>query len=154
MLENVTIGPMSADSVLWRCLHSGPITTGSIDSWDMADGMPWAELRARNVPLLRKLADSYGAYAIVARDGDRIVGQTRFYPKAICALEGAGQMCLQQEYPAGPRAGGYPDLPGSLVSVWRASQARVLPRARWLGQVSMPFDSLRPRDSGAPTRRD
>jgi hypothetical protein len=103
MQQEVIIEPTGTDSVLWRCLHGGPLTPESIDQWKAGDGMPWEELRARNVPLLRKLAEVYGAYAIVARDGERIVGQLRFYPKAVCKLEEAGQLCLQQEYPAGPR---------------------------------------------------
>ncbi len=104
MQPDVTIEPMGGDFVLWRCLHGGPLTRQSIEQWKEGDGMPWEELRARNAPLLRKLAQAYGAYAIVARDGERIVGQLRFYPKAICAMEEAGQLCLQQEYPAGPSA--------------------------------------------------
>ncbi len=44
----------------------------------------------------------YGACAILARDDDKIVGHLRFYPKAICDLKGAGGLCLQQDYPAGP----------------------------------------------------
>jgi hypothetical protein len=58
--------------------------------------------RQRNLPLLRKIAKTYGACAILARDGDHIVGQLRFYPKAICDLKGAGGLCLQQDHPAGP----------------------------------------------------
>ncbi|HUT23941.1 MAG TPA: GNAT family N-acetyltransferase, partial [Sumerlaeia bacterium] len=66
------------------------------------DRMSWERYRSRNVPLLAKLTDAYGACAIVARDGERAVGMLRFYPKAICEIDGAGHLCLQQDHPAGP----------------------------------------------------
>jgi ribosomal protein S18 acetylase RimI-like enzyme len=102
--QEVIVEPMGVDFALWRCLHSGPLTRDSVDQWNAGDKMPWEKLRARNVPLLHKLAQVYGAYAIVARDGERIIGQLRFYPKAVCEMGEAGQLCLQQAYPAGPRA--------------------------------------------------
>jgi hypothetical protein len=52
-----------------------------------------------------KLTRIYGACAILARDEDRIIGQLRFYPKAIYGIEGAGGLCLQQDYPSGPADG-------------------------------------------------
>ena len=38
---------------------------------------------------------------MLAKDGKRIVGFLRFYPKALCAVEKAGALCLQQAFPAG-----------------------------------------------------
>ena len=64
--------------------------------------MPWARYRDRNTTLLSKLTQVYGACAIVARDGDDIAGQLRFYPKAVWEMGGAGLLCLQQDSPAGP----------------------------------------------------
>jgi hypothetical protein len=64
--------------------------------------MPWKRYRERNLPLLAKLSEIYGACAIIARDGSEIVGQLRFYPKAVCNLKGAGGLCLQQDHSAGP----------------------------------------------------
>jgi GNAT superfamily N-acetyltransferase len=64
--------------------------------------MPWDRYRVRNKALLHKLTEVYGACAIVARQGPKIVGQLRFYPKAIWQTKGAGLLCLQQDYPAGP----------------------------------------------------
>jgi len=105
MTEEIHIEPMSADFVLWRCLHGGPLSADSIDNWPPDDRMPWEKLRARNMPLLTGLMDAYGTCAILARDGDRIVGTLRFYPKAIVPTgEGEG-FCLQQAYPAGPADG-------------------------------------------------
>jgi GNAT superfamily N-acetyltransferase len=51
---------------------------------------------------LAKLTLTYGACAILARADDKIVGQLRFYPKAIWDINDAGEMCIQQDYPNGP----------------------------------------------------
>jgi hypothetical protein len=104
MIDDVVIEMMSTDALLWRCLHGGPLTRDSIDQWEPDCRMPWARLRARNVPLLTKLTQAYGACAIIARDGDRIVGQLRFYPKTFCSTHCPGGVCLQQDPPAGPTA--------------------------------------------------
>jgi len=102
MIENVAIEPMTEEFILWRCLHSGPLSRSTIDRWPADNPLPWDRYRRRNLPLLVKLTRVYGACAIVARDGDRIVGQLRFYPKAVCSMEGAGGLCLQQDHPSGP----------------------------------------------------
>jgi hypothetical protein len=103
MAELVTVEMMSPKTILWRCLHSGPLTAASVDQWDRNGEMPWAEFRARNLPLLSKLSDIYGACAVVAKDGDLFVGHLRFYPKAVCDLAEPGPgLCLQQEFPSGP----------------------------------------------------
>ena len=102
MIENVVVEPMTDEFVLWRCLHGGPLSRDTISQWPSASTMPWERFRDRNTPLLLKLTKTYGACAIIACDGDKIVGQLRFYPKAICGLEGAGGLCLQQDHPAGP----------------------------------------------------
>lgn len=102
MMDDIAIEPMTEDFLLWRCLHHGPLARGTIDQHPSTEEVPWERCRRRNLPLLRKLTRTYGACAIVARDGERIVGHLRFYPKAVCGLEGAGCLCLQQDYPAGP----------------------------------------------------
>ena len=102
MIEDVVTELMTKDFILWRCLHGGPLSRDTIDQWSPSDKMPWERYRARNKALLSELTEVYGACAIVARDGDEIVGQLRFYPKVICDLEGAGGLCLQQDHPAGP----------------------------------------------------
>lgn len=60
--------------------------------------MPWARYREWNIPLLAKITRTYGACAILARAGNEIVGQLRFYLKAIVSLENAGGLCLQQDH--------------------------------------------------------
>ena len=101
-VRDVVVEPMGSDRVLWCCLHGGPVTLDSADQWPSADKTEWGRYRERNVPLLRKIARTYGSCAILARDGNQIVGQLRFYPKVICDLKGAGALCLLQDHPAGP----------------------------------------------------
>jgi GNAT superfamily N-acetyltransferase len=103
MVEDVIVEPMTEEFICWRCLQDGPLSRDTIDQWPSARStMPWERYRERNTPLLRKLCQTYGTCAIVARDGDRIVGHLRFYPKSVCDMEGAGGLCLQQDSPAGP----------------------------------------------------
>ena len=102
MVDDVVIEPMTSDFPLWRCLHHGPLSRETIDQWPSSSEVPWERCRTRNLPLLAKLTHAYGACAIVARDGRQIVGHLRFYPKAVCGMAGAGCLCLQQDYPAGP----------------------------------------------------
>ena len=100
MIDDVVVEPMTEKFILWRCLHGGPLSRDTINQ--SAGKMPGDRYRKRNISLLKKISRIYGACAIIARDGDKIVGQLRFYPKAICNLEGAGGLCLQQDYSAGP----------------------------------------------------
>jgi len=103
MIEGIVIEPMTEEFILWRCLHGGPLSCKTIDRWSaLADNMPWERYRKRNLPLLEKLTRTYGACAILARDGDEIVGQLRFYPKVLYGVKGSGYLCLQQDPPEGP----------------------------------------------------
>jgi hypothetical protein len=98
------VGPMGGDFILWRCLHGGPLSPKTIDVPAPHPELDWPSIRSRNVPLLRKLIETYGSCAIVARDGDEAVGTLRFYPKALCEFgPGGAAFCLQQRYPAGPK---------------------------------------------------
>jgi len=103
MTAEIVIEMMTGDFILWRCLHGGPLSSETIEQWAPDAEMPWARYRARNKPLIAKLTEVYGACAVVARRGDGIVGQLRFYPKAVWEMEGAGFLCLQQDFPSGPR---------------------------------------------------
>jgi GNAT superfamily N-acetyltransferase len=102
MVEDVVVEPMTEKFILWRCLHGGPLSRDTIDQCLPGGTMPLACYRDRNTSLLAKLTKTYGSCAILARDGDQIVGHLRFYPKAVCDMEGAGGPCLQQDPPAGP----------------------------------------------------
>lgn len=101
MIEDVVVEPMTEDCILWRCLHAGPLTRHSVDQLSAEGRTELERYRRRNLPLLRKIVRTYGACAILARDSDRIVGMLRFYPKAVCGLDGAGGLCLLQDHPAG-----------------------------------------------------
>ncbi len=81
-LHDVVIEPMTDAFVLWRCLHQGPLSGESINQLP-DDGVAWTDFRDRNVPLLKKLIEVYGSCAMVARDGEQVVGFVRFYPKVI-----------------------------------------------------------------------
>jgi GNAT superfamily N-acetyltransferase len=105
MIEDVVIEPMTEEFIVWRCLHDGPLSRKTIDQWPKTYATLLEYYRDRNVPLLRKLIRTYGTCAIVARDGEMVVGQLRFYPKALCAMEDAGWLCLQQDHPASPADG-------------------------------------------------
>jgi len=102
MIEDVIVEPMTERFILWRCLHGGSLARDTIDQWSPGNKMPWTRYRQRNMPLLLKITRTYGACAILARDGDKIVGHLRFYPKAVCSLKGAGGLCLQDDPAAGP----------------------------------------------------
>ena len=103
MRKSLVVGPMGEDFILWRCLHAGPLNKKNIGTPEPNAEVDWPSTRARNIPLLRKLTRTYGACAILARDGDDVVGTLRFYPKILCEFgdSGAG-FCLQQKHPAGP----------------------------------------------------
>jgi hypothetical protein len=102
MIEDVVVEPMTEEFIVWRCLHDGPFVRDTIDTWTSASTLPLGRYRDRNIPLLVKLTRIYGSCAILARDGNQIVGHLRFYPKSVCDMEGAGCLCLQQDSPAGP----------------------------------------------------
>ncbi len=102
MPGDIVIEPMTEDFILWRCLHYGPLSRQTLGQTPADTQLPWERYCRRNTPLLLRLTRAYGACAILARDGDRIVGQLRFYPKAVCAMTGAGSLCLLQDHPSGP----------------------------------------------------
>jgi len=115
-VERLIIEPMREEFILWRCLHGGPLNARNIEEPAPHPQIDWPWARARNVPLLKKLVETYGTSAIVARDGDVVVATLRFYPRALCEFspEGGAAFCLQQPYPAGPAedraAGRFPRL--------------------------------------------
>ena len=103
MTEDVHVHLMTEQLLLWRCLHGGPIRIENIDTFPSDSSLDWESYQKRNIPLLIKLTRSYGACAVLAVQGESIVGLLRFYPKAIWNMEEAGYLCLQQDYPAGPQ---------------------------------------------------
>jgi GNAT superfamily N-acetyltransferase len=102
MGEDVLIEPMTEKFILWRCLHSGPLSRENIEGWSSDSPIDFERYRARNIPILEKLTRTYGACAILAHDSDRVVGQLRFYPRVVWDMDSAGEMCLLQDFPYGP----------------------------------------------------
>jgi len=99
----IVMEAMSGDTLLWRCLHGGPLSADSIDSPGPDGRIPFEVFRTRNLGFLRNLAGTYGSCAVLARRAEAVVGHLRFYPKAVCDLAAPGPgLCLQQEFPAGP----------------------------------------------------
>ncbi len=101
MGEDILIEPMSEQFILWRCLHFGPLSRENIDRYPTDSPIGFERYRARNIPVLEKLTQTYGACAILARAGGSVVGQLRFYPKAIWNMDSAGELCLLQDFPYG-----------------------------------------------------
>ncbi|OGO05616.1 MAG: hypothetical protein A2Y73_01065 [Chloroflexi bacterium RBG_13_56_8] len=101
MWEDIIIAPMSEEFILWRCLHHAPLSKDNIEDCPPDQRVDWQSRHAINLPVLRKIMHTYGACAMLAWDGTRVVGFLRFYPKAIMAMEEAGFLCLQQAYPDG-----------------------------------------------------
>lgn len=105
MLNDVLVEMMSSEFILWRCIHGGPLTKETIDHPDPNPyvPVPWEQIRARNLPILAKLINVYSSCAVIARDGEQIIGQLRFYPKAICEMAAPGPgFCMQYIFPSGP----------------------------------------------------
>ena len=95
------IKAMDEDFILWRCLHGGPLSKETIKKLP-ENGMAWEEHRAVNIPLLKKLIKTYGSCAILAKDGEKVVGTLRFYPRILFEDESLIGFCLQQGPPGGP----------------------------------------------------
>ena len=100
--DDIAIGPMTEEFILWRCLHFGPLSPESIDDLPADSEVSFERYRERNLRLLRKLTRTYGACGILARDGDDVIGSLRFFPKAVLEVAGTDGFCLQQSPPAGP----------------------------------------------------
>lgn len=105
MPDNILIEMMSPGFILWRCLHDGPLTKETIEQFRPGTTIDWDRYRRRNLPLLTALMETYGACGVVALDAGSVVGLIRFYPKEVLGMEGAGGMCMQQFFPAGPQDG-------------------------------------------------
>ncbi len=103
MTDEIEIAMMTQDFSLWRCLHDGPLSKETIGLTAPGAQATWARFEARNMALIAKLSRAYGAAAVLAWRGDLVVGMLRFYPKAVWEMEGAGVLCLGQEFPAGAR---------------------------------------------------
>ena len=46
--KNVVIEPMTDEFILWRCLHSGPLSSANIDDYPADSEVPFERYRERN----------------------------------------------------------------------------------------------------------
>jgi hypothetical protein len=102
MADSITIAPMDASLLVWRCLHGGPLDGEVLATLPANDRAPWPRYRARNLAILDRCTRLYGACAMLARDRGQVIGVLRFYPTELICLPQAGGLCLQQDFPAGP----------------------------------------------------
>jgi len=102
MDNDLEIEMMTGDFPLWRCLHDGPLSQETIDHWKPDSCVPWERYRSRNCALIEKLTKTYGTCAVLVWKRNQVIGFLRFYPKVLSEREGAGLLCFQQDFPAGP----------------------------------------------------
>ncbi len=89
------ICPMDKDFVLFRCVHFGPLNHSNIEKMSV-DALDLSrEQCERNKKFLSRLIDTYGSCAMLAKEGDFVVGQARFYPQVIFDLIGQQYICCQ-----------------------------------------------------------
>jgi len=99
-MESLILKPMDGSFLLWRCLHDGPVTRENLDVPPDESRLPF---RRTAIPLLKRLTELYGSAAILAWEGDAVVGLLRFVPKVVSQMECGGGFCLLMPFPAGPR---------------------------------------------------
>lgn len=103
----VKIRPMDEAFILYRCLHGGPLTAESIGQQNPGDNKKWwdaMEDQGRfglNDGFLRRIIAAYGSCAMLAWDGDMVVGDVRFFPKLLLERLEAESFCMQQAPPYG-----------------------------------------------------
>jgi GNAT superfamily N-acetyltransferase len=99
-MESLVLKPMDGSFLLWRCLHDGPVTRKNLDLPPDDSRLPFQDTA---IPLLTKLTELYGSAAILAWEGEKVVGLLRFVPRVVSQMEGGGGFCLLLPHPAGPK---------------------------------------------------
>lgn len=89
------IEPMGKDLVLYRCLHAGLLSPSNIEQKSTnIPGLPKEQID-RNKVFLTRLIETYGSCAMLAIDGEYVVGHTRFYPEIVYSNSGKKHICCQ-----------------------------------------------------------
>jgi GNAT superfamily N-acetyltransferase len=89
------IVPMDKKFVLYRCLHAGLLSPSNIELRSTnVPGLPKEQID-RNKMLLTRLVDTYGTCAMLAVEGEYVVGYARFYPDIVYGLAGRKHICCQ-----------------------------------------------------------
>jgi GNAT superfamily N-acetyltransferase len=94
-MESLVLKPMDGSFLLWRCLHDGPVTRKNLDLPPDDSRLPFQDTA---IPLLTKLTELYGSAAILAWEGEKVVGLLRFVPRVVSQMEGGGGFlvtCMQ-----------------------------------------------------------
>ena len=96
--SNMKIVPMDKTFVLYRCLHAGLLSKSNIEQKSTnVPGLP-REQTCRNEKFLKRLISAYGSCAMLAYDGDYVVGYARFYPEIIYSLTSRKHICCQDQH--------------------------------------------------------
>jgi ribosomal protein S18 acetylase RimI-like enzyme len=90
------ICPMDKAFILFRCVHFGPLGLSNIEKMSMNVPGLSEEQFDRNKKFLARLIDIYGSCAMLAIEGDLVVGHARFYPQIIFDLAGQRHICCQE----------------------------------------------------------
>ncbi len=91
------VEPMDKTFVLYRCLHAGLLSPSNIELKSAnAPGLPKAQTDRNNV-FLSRLIDAYGSCAMLAVEGEYVVGYARFYPEIVYSLAGRKHICCQDQ---------------------------------------------------------
>jgi hypothetical protein len=86
---------MDAQTLLCRCMHSGPVPLEGASS-----ALPEVSQDAVET-FLKAMIDKYGSCAVLVLDGDDIVGVLWFYPELVREQLGVGhKACIQEEHRA------------------------------------------------------
>ena len=78
------ICPMDKSFILFRCVQFGPLGPSNIEKKIINVRGLTKEQLDRNKKFLTRLIDVYGSCAMLAIEGDLVVGHARFYPQVIC----------------------------------------------------------------------
>jgi len=97
-MDPLILKPMDGSFLVWRCLSDGPITR---DNLNAPPDESQLQYQGSAIGLLRQLTKRYGSAAILAWEGDKVVGLLRFVPRVVSQMEGGGGFCLLMPYPAG-----------------------------------------------------
>ena len=92
----MNIIPMTADFILYRCIHVGPLSPENIDKITEKAEQSTRDMFARNKKFFRRIIETYGSCAMLAMENDHVIAHTRFLPQVVSTVSGRKEMCCQQ----------------------------------------------------------
>lgn len=91
------IVPMDKTFVLYRCLHAGLLSPSNIELKSAnVPGLLKDQIERNNI-FLSRLIDAYGSCAMLAVEGEYVVGYARFYPGFVYRRAGRKHICCQDQ---------------------------------------------------------